>query len=305
MNNYILELTHYLDEMGVSDKEHIIEKYRKRFEMGLEAGLTEKEIVDKLESPKTVAANYKKFQDENDVKFENRNTNENNQSEKLIQISKLILEEGSNVFISGLNQNIIVEPSEDIYSYVLVSENIISDVTMDNSQDRIKANYKFKGILNKNTRSGQIVVRIQQGLSLNKIDVKSVSKDISYNLLNSVKKVELDNVSGDINITDCYADICDAHTISGHISAKKLMVINGEFNSVSGNFKIENSIIKILKSTTISGKIVFDGNEDVTLDGVSTLSGKLIVNGERMPSTLSKCKATINGVFGTKKGKSV
>ena len=57
-DNYLNELERLLIENNVSDKDEILEKYRKRYEFGIESEMTEEEIESMLGTPEDVLKKY-------------------------------------------------------------------------------------------------------------------------------------------------------------------------------------------------------------------------------------------------------
>ena len=59
MKKYLERLSLALDKVNANNKSTIIEKYRKRYEFGLESGLSEQEIEEMLGDPETIAEKYR------------------------------------------------------------------------------------------------------------------------------------------------------------------------------------------------------------------------------------------------------
>ena len=118
-----------------------------------------------------------------------------------------------------------------------------------------------------------LVICIPRGMVLDKIEVESVSADITTKGTLDFKNASFEAVSGDITVLIGKADDVDAETVSGKISASMKAVSKAEISTASGNITIDAEEIKNCEIDSVSGEVylnLFKGyNYSIKCDSVS------------------------------------
>ena len=271
---YINELKEALLNSSVEYPKAFVEKIERRYNLGLEAGLSEEEIEEMLGSVDDLVDQYlDSLVDEDDI-------NENINSSKLY-----------NIEIDTIRDDITIDVGDaNNIDYEVISANPeYYDISFENDELKIKyKKIKFLG-LNRQTR-GHIKIKIPQNVLCNKLKLNSTSGDIiindtvnvSFMRVNSVSgeinfdaikgnEIKLTTVNGDINGISIDGNEVTIDTVSGDMCANIINCENLLLSSVSGDFNIAHVKANV-KASSVTGDIKING-ADVGVNVKKTIKG--------------------------------
>lgn len=116
------------------------------------------------------------------------------------------------------------------------------------------------------------------------ISIKMLSGNLQTQALVAENQIELNSVSGRLDLAGCSSDFVKISTVSGNLTLQKLAADYFDISSVSGNIFVELEKAFLAKSsiTSISGKVQFyykknesPFNDDSPDFIISSLSGKV------------------------------
>lgn len=271
MKKYLERLSLALDKVNANNKSTIIEKYRKRYEFGLESGLSEQEIEEMLGDPETIAEKYRTETNN----FENKRYDKEH-----------------NCVIKTVNDNITIKKSKDDKIHVYFED------CMDNAYDTkkclkngIKIEYDKTKYFGLNRKSGgMITVEIPEDRLFYRADISTASGDIKIDNLNS-SDLEIVTASGDIVCHRLEAEKIKITTVSGEMFVDKGYSKNIVLSSVSGDIDFNHANSNELHVDTISG----DANikEATGNYKTSSVTGEITINGEKCGNV----KSYVKGLF--------
>lgn len=142
--------------------------------------------------------------------------------------------------------------------------------------------------------------------SFKKLDIDSVSASITLNGINAYDCINLDNVSGRVEITDCTTDNLDIDNVSGNIFADNLKAGEINFNTVSGELTADGEIKK-LDSDSVSGDVTVVSKIMVDEADCEAVSGDIkisIPENDGFTAKLDKVSGSFKSDFSTTTEKS-
>ena len=258
-DQYLKELEDLLNENNVPNKEEILEKYRKRYEFGLESEMTEDEIEEMLGKPSDVISKY--------IKNEEATKNEQNSN--------------CDIIVRTVADDIKLDYSSDEKAHVQLYDIDKESYNIVVSSSEIRVEYKTNKYLGLNRRkSGKITVLVPEGrllhdvtietasgdaesylnIDANNVAVNTVSGDIEFDKIKS-RQLNINVVSGDIEIIKVDSGKVIINTVSGDIDIDTLYADKLVIDSVSGDCKITNSNTENVVSNFISGDFIINGVE--------------------------------------------
>ena len=195
-DSFLNELEEKLRAENVSNVSEIINKYSKRYDFGLESGLSEEEIENMLGSVDEIVNLYK-----TETRYEYKES-----------FGNLKLN------VSTVTDNVEFERSKDNEVHVYfenIDENSYEISKTDKEISVSYINKKFFGLNRR--RPGTITVALPQGLSLGKTHLSTVSGDIEIEKLYA-DELNSSSVSGDIDIKEASRTMkVKSSSISGSI----------------------------------------------------------------------------------------
>lgn len=273
---YLNELENQINIQNVDGKQEILEKYRKRYDFGLEAGMSCEEIENMLGDPRDIIAGYRK--------------QEESKNETAYEYAELT--DKMSIEVQTLADDVEIIYSRDT-EYHVEFEDVEPDLyEIDKSENRIKIIYKKKKFFSLNRKkSGLIRIEIPRSRVLKKLDISTASGDIS---IPSVKtdEFELGAVSGDCKFEDIESQYASFATVSGDIDGKNVTAKDIKMDTVSGDITVNFVVCENLKADSISGDITLrevKGNVSSTC-----VSGDITVNGEPCGTNV---KNYVKGLF--------
>ena len=269
--DYLKSLDKALNEYNVENRKEVLKKYSKRYEFGLDAGLTDEKIEEMLGDPIEVA---KKLADVVEINFEEKRNYDvtiNLTTEDLdFVFSK---DEGIHVELEELNVDDYQIEKDDTHLFI----------------KRKKANYFGSKI------DGKIIVEIPKGLEINSYTIETISTDINALELNA-KEIYIRNTSSDINISNINADNIKIETVSGDFNSNNIKTKNLKIDTVSGDISIDSLIADELSVSSISGDVSIPSGY-VSKVRSNSVSGDTIINGENVGTNVkNSVKNTINKI---------
>lgn len=267
---YIQELEQKLKENNIPTTE-IIAKYKNRYNLGIEAGFTEEEIIEKLGSVDKIVESYLK--EEN--KFQEKEGNFS-KTMKLFSISTINTIDVNINFIDG--NKIIYSMDEKLEKYY--------SVTFDENNFIIKCEvqkipFNIKGDIN---------IQIGKEIYFETFKLKGVSSD--WNITGGVVYANnsyFSSVSGDVLIDSIKSkSTAKINFVSGNFKIHNLNAKNIFVSGVSGDFIINKVKCHEFKANTVSGDMKVDGYIENTY--TSTISGDIIINKNKTKTMFEKLK---------------
>ena len=257
---YLEELKKELEEKGVSNKDAIVEKYQKRYDFGIEAGLSDNEIIEMLGNPKDIASRYQKIED---IAEEEGKENA-----------------GYNLSIRTAvdDINIYYRDIDKVHLY-FDGINLADYQVENNTKTGILINRRgSEGGLRVLKNGGKITVEIPLNRVFDKVSIWTASGDHNIEKLKA-KSISISAVSGDFDGDYFEAENISFSTVSGDIDVKKIKASKLNLNTVSGDVDIDEVDAPKVNVTTVSGDINIkkcDGNVNAAV-----VSGDVVVNNKR------------------------
>lgn len=249
LEKYIEEIKNVANQCN-EDPTEIIELVKRRYDLGIEAGLSEEEIINML--PKI---------DDFFKKCENIN---NEVGLKLLQVEGII------------DGDLYIEVSDNpgISYYIDEAITAFYKVTSNDEELIIKQNHNFK-LLRKG--KGDIKIFINKDLFIEEVRLGAVAADIHCDYIFNCNKLSLSTVSGDVFGNSFNASkSTNINIVSGDVLIDKLNTGDVKISTVSGDLTIKNIKANDVKASTISGDVIVNGS--VEMFRGSSVSGECILN---------------------------
>lgn len=243
---YLSKLRSLLEEGNVSDIDKILEAYEKRYQIGLDAGLSDSEIYEMLLDPEVAAEKYLKDKDE-------------------FVYYDLELDE---VFADDIH--ITSSPRKGID--INVDEELRDKITISTDNHQIKIASKNIGRIKRT--DGDIKIEIGYNIKFNKVIINTISTDYHIEQIDT-KTLKISNVSGDFSITRVNADSVDLSTVSGDISIKRIVTQSFVSSLVSGDLDIGYLDCDSANISTVSGDACIKGK--INKRNCSSISGTISI----------------------------
>lgn len=265
MEEFLKELEEKLKEKNIENWEEILDKYEKRFNFGLESGLSDEEIIRMLGSVDDIIDSYSKKEDK-DI-------------------------DGLKIHVSTVADDVFFERSKDDTFHVYL-ENINEDsykIIKNEKEINIEyINKKFFGLNRR--RPGEITIALPFGVVLGDITLSSVSGDFKSEIDLSGKNMNLEMVSGDSKFNKLHMNSFKAHVVSGDLDMDSINSNSIEFSSVSGDIEVDQVHSKSLKAETISGDISINEANDGIHISTSSISGDIRIQGNKYKNFTNEVK---------------
>lgn len=263
---YLNNLSKELDLVHAKNKEEILKKFEKRYDFGLESGLSDEEIEKKLGDPSEVAKEYKE-------EFEESN---NKDSE---------FKKNYNLIIHTINDSINIKKSSDNKIHIKFDFDDYDNYNITDNDKGVKIEYlKTKYFALNRKKSGEILVELPEDIMFDDAEIASTSGNINVEDLKSNKAIisstsgiqniekidskviSLSSVNAQIKIEYIKAERVSISSVSGKIDAEDIDSNNIIIDTISGDINIENADGK-LKTTSITGNILINDIKYKSLKG--------------------------------------
>lgn len=256
-DEFLKNLEERLKEENVDNIEDIITKYEKRYDFGIEAGLSDEEIETMLGSIDEIVKEYQK-----ETRYEYKES-----------YGKMKLS------VSTVADNVSFERSKDDTIHIYFENIDENSYNVHKSQDEIEISYinkKFFGLNRR--RPGTITIGIPEGMSLHKLHLSTVSGDLTSEINIDSEYMVFEMVSGDSEFNRLKSNEFKCHVVSGDLEIKELDTNIIEISSVSGDVDVEVLHADTLKASTISGDIhIKEAYESMKISS-SSISGSIKIN---------------------------
>lgn len=183
--------------------------------------------------------------------------------------------EAEGVFYTGIRRDKGASAKEAKRAVKIMLFGKTLNVDLDNPFDFGKS---FSSMWNNNVwNSGDITLNIKIPAEMHRLDVKTLSGDISVADVNP-EQLKINSTSGDIEIRHVTADRLKLNTTSGDIMANRLYSADMDVHSASGDVELEGGDVGVFRMQAASGDFsgrhvkgnsmtVGSGSGDVELDG--------------------------------------
>lgn len=281
---FLDELEKELNEAGVSNVKEVVDLYEKRFALGLEAGLSEEEILEMLDDIQTIVKSYtpQKEQSSEEEQYEltldlryfsDFDIISTVGSEIRFEIDEKALEfvkvhkENRKIQLKSINKEIVFKKKkrldgtlyigQDLEFSKFIIENIGCDVSMEDMTIRCE-----------------------------KLEISNVSGDLDLARFDVASSAKFHNTTGDITLDSVVSPYLELSTVSGDFDIEEIVCDEGKISSISGDIHINKCNNAKLKMNTISGDVkIVSGEKDLILEGTS-ISGTIQIDGESVGSDL-------------------
>lgn len=266
-DEFLKELENRLEEENISNRDEIISKYKKRYEFGLESGLSEEEIEKMLGSIDEIVNLYK-----TETRYEYKESFGN------LKLS-----------VNTVTDNVVFERSKDGEVHVYFENIDENSYEISKTDKEISISYKNKKFFGLNRRRpGTITIALPLGLSLSKTHLSTVSGDIDSKVDLDSEYLMIEMVSGDADLTRIASREIKIHVVSGDVEVEDVTTSRIELSSVSGDIEIERLIADELNASSVSGDIeINEGVESMKVKS-SSITGSIKVNREKYKNFTDK-----------------
>lgn len=257
---YLNNLSKELDSVHAKNKEEILKKYEKRYDFGLESGMTEEEIEEKLGDPSEIAKEYQSV--ESDKK-------QNKKEEKT----------SYNLIVKTINDSVKLVKSSDNKLHIKFDFDDYDNYNITDNDKGVKVEYlKSKYFALNRKKPGEILIEVPENTTFDLAEITSASGTIQIDFINCIKLnisttsgahelgkidtkiVNLASVNGAIKSDDIKADRVTMSSVSGKIEAKTIDASTVIIDTISGDISIDATEGK-LKITSITGNILINNTE--------------------------------------------
>ena len=265
MEEFLKELEEKLKEKNIENWEEILDKYEKRFNFGLESGLSDEEIIGMLGSIEDIIDSYSKKED-TDM-------------------------DGLKIHVSTVLDDVFFERSKDDAFHVYlenINENSYKIIKNEKEINIEYINKKFFGLNRR--RPGVITIALPFGVVLGDITLSSVSGDLKSEIDLSGKNMDLEMVSGDSKFNKLHMNSFKAHVVSGDLDMDSINSNSIEFSSVSGDIEVDQVNSNSLKAEPVSGDISINEANDGIHISTSSISGDIRIQGKKYKNFTNEVK---------------
>ena len=269
-DDYLKRLEEELTKNEVKNKDEILEKYRKRYEFGLESGLDEKTIEDMLKDPKEVAEKYK---DKNPKKDK--------------------FKKNYNLLIRTVRDIVNIKKSKDDKIHIIFDSNDYNNYVIKDNEDGLKIDFpKSKYFSLNRKKPEEILVEIPENLIFDNAEISTADGDVNISSI-IANRIDIYTTSGDLNIYKAEAKSINFTTVSGDIITDYIGVEKINISTVSGKVNMNEVNSSFLVIDTISGDVEVKKNEGKLQ--TSSITGSILINGQEY----GNLKKFVKGVFKT------
>ena len=315
--DFLKEIEEKAEKKGIN-ADKIIEKYKRRYALALEAGFTEEEALEKFGSAEDIinaeSGNEKPTENLTEKasekpyekpKFDGEATdNEISGNDFIIEIAH-----GFDLtIISGNMRGISCETDGAFDEYY--------DITA--TEKSLKVKPKSNSGNMKTGKRGELTVYVDKNLTFNNVLLSSAagdtdasefsvktrnfeissagSGDVDFGEIEASGKAVVKTVSGDLNIGYLSSPSVKLSTVSGDADIEEAVAESLKISSVSGDVNIEKTKAKSVEVSTVSGDVEISG--EVGQYKASCVSGSVIINGSEVSETVSdKVTKSLSKVF--------
>ena len=272
MDEYLSDLENELENNGYINTDEVVEKYRKRYEFGIESGMTDDEVQERLGTPEDIV---KKMSDNSSYEYK----------EESLESGKFKIE------INTVSDNVRFEESRDGDTHIFMDDIEESSYEIVNNDREIfikSLTRKFFGLNRR--RPGLFTIALPKDLKINKIKLDSASGDFESKIDLDTKSFFINMVSGDSEFKKITCKEFKSHVVSGDIEIQEINTDTAQVSSVSGDVDIDYLLANDLKVDTVSGDIKIKEASYAMNVKSSSITGNIIVDGKKYKNVTTKVK---------------
>ena len=285
---YLKQLRKALFRNSIDNAEEIYDKYRRRYEFGLEAELSEEEIEKQLGTIDEIISKYRddstiEIKEIKNKETETREESEPKNDENIVKHS---------LFLKVVSDSLTIKHDDSVTDFTFKFEDTDSSLYEIIKEDgNVNLNYKDKSFFSFNRKNiGDITLLIPSNFILNEVRISNLYADIDIDYLEA-EKITFINRSGNY---DCFSYVkspyieinnCSGDYLFDEIVSKNIIIHNlsGDVDifTIKGNVEIAN----------ISGDVDVD-----TIYGTSTvnnITGEVNVMNKSSKSVTSKASQKV------------
>lgn len=250
----------------------IINKYRNRYELGIETGMEEANIIAKFGTIEDIIKDYIFMEEQPKV----ASNHKDGLQMDLFEVD--IISDDIKIISSqepGISYHIDSRYKDD-YEVISNEKKFMINTA--------KMKKKFGNLF-----SGKVSIYINENITFKEMHLFIVNSDVDALTYNAeCDELKISSVNGDMKLSSFSVhDIADVSTVNGDIKIQKLFVKNNlRISTVSGDIKIEDIECPNVDTSTVSGDITLTGN--VESINTSTVSGDIILNKERKSKSIAE-----------------
>lgn len=272
-NEYLKKLEAELIYNNIKNKDEILDKYEKRYDFGIEAGLSEKKVEDMLGTPQEIIEELK---------------NEEIDFDDVVDLS-----DKYDIEISTLSDNIEFVKSVDCGVHVELVGVDGNNYIINKTDSRLEIKYKKTKFFSLNRKKNAIIkIEIPDGQIFGNIVLSTTSGDIKLDAIKcDIFKVNI--VSSDISLEDIDCNRFHCHTVTGDVLVDTLTAKEMSIDTVSGDVKFEFAVAEKAIIDSVSGDVIITDGKIGSIKSTS-VSGDVIINGEEKCTNV---KNYVKGMF--------
>lgn len=315
--DFLKEIEEAAEKKGVN-ADKIIEKYKRRYALALEAGFTEEEALEKFgkaedivnaecdnEKPTEKTYEKPKYNAETDgFLSDNDNADDVSGNDFIIEIAH------------GFDLTVISDDSHGISCRTEGAFGEFYDITA--TEKSLKVKPKANSGNMKTGKRGELTVYVDKNLTFNNVLLSSAAGDtdasefsvktrnfeissagpgdIDFGEIEASGKAVIKTVSGDLNVGYLSSPSVKLSTVSGDADIETVITDMLKISSVSGDVNLETAKAKSLEVSAVSGDVEISG--DVGQYKTSCVSGSVTINGSEVSETVSdKVTKSLSKVF--------
>ena len=269
---YLNELETLLVENEIENKEEVLNKYQKRFDLAGIAGMSEEETIEMLGTPTEVVEQLK-------IKGKGKTNHET------IKMYILVVKGCGSEDITvrrGDSEKIVINMDEELKPCTEINQsenNIFIEIS------RTGNTYY--------TTNCEIEILVGNNIGFEKLSLVTISGDINVEDELKVNSLSLKTVSGDIEVGTVYGETATLQSVSGDINVEKLEVKTVVTEAVSGDIDLGTTKASELRVKTTSGDVESKYAECDYAE-LSTISGDFNLTGKINEKKVRSLSGTIN-----------
>lgn len=281
MEKFLEELRKALEEANVENGEDIVAKYLEHFSLGHEAGMTDKEIMERFDSIEDIVHNASRKK-ESSSKYDVTLDLECFSDFKIVRDGE----------ISGID----FEIEEEAYKYVSVVREERKIHLKCKLFSPFKKGHSFEGTMyvGPNVRFNQVTINnvncdITCDLKFQCADfsLSNVNGDVEELNIVAEESIVINNTNGDIELSNVEAPEVKISTVSGDIKIEEFTADHVKLSTVSGDISIQTATEAEYSISTVSGDVIIEEGADDSKVKVSTVSGEVEIGGKVISKSIS------------------
>ena len=271
--DYLKKLEAELIYNKIKNKDEILDKIEKRYDFGIEAGLSEEKVEEMLGSVEEIVEEFK---------------NEESGSDDFVDLT-----DKYKIEVSTLSDAIEFVKSNDDKVHVELVGVDESHYNIKKSDSSLEIKYKKTKFFSLNRKKNAVIkIEIPTNASFSEVILATTSGDIKFDFIKSdVFKVNV--VSADIKLCDIDCNNFYLHTVSGDINIETLTTKEIDISTVSGDVKFEFAVAESAIIDSVSGDVIITDGKVGNIKSTS-VSGDIIINGEEKCTNV---KNYVKGMF--------